>query len=76
VPGHHGGDTAAGEGFRLTVDTALHQLPAGVLRDLARRWPHDGNRAERIVAEAIDEALLRPHRPVRRRPAAAAGRQA
>ena len=52
------GDTAAGEKFRLTVTMALHQLPGGVLRDLAQRWPHNGNHAERVVAEAIDEALV------------------
>ena len=45
---HHCGDTAAAETFRLTVTMALRQLPGAVLRDLAKRWPHNGTHAERV----------------------------
>ncbi len=65
---HHRGDAAAAEQFRSTVMTALRPLPSGVLRDLAKRWPLDGNRAERVVAAAICEALLRSDSQFDRRP--------
>ena len=51
--------------FRCTVDAALRRLPGGTLHLLAGRGPRHGDPAERIVAEAIDEALLR----VRKEPA-------
>ena len=47
------------EVFCSTVAATLHGLPRDALRELAGRWPSDGNPAERIVAAAMREALLR-----------------
>ena len=48
------------EVFCSTVAATLHGLPRDALRELAGRWPSDGNPAERIVAAAMREALCGP----------------
>lgn len=55
--------TSGREEFRSAVAASLRDLPTGTLRQLAWRWPRRGDPAECIVAEAIDEELLR--RPAR-----------
>jgi len=52
------------EELRSAVAASLRDLPTGTLHQLAWRWPRRGDPAERIVAEVIDEELLR--RPARR----------
>jgi hypothetical protein len=57
--------------FRAAVAEALRGLSADVLRRLATSWPAENDRADRIVAEAIAEALeeLRTGRePARQQP--------
>lgn len=53
---------------------SLRDLPTGTLHQLAWRWPRRGDPAERIVAEAIGEELLRrrARRSVTNRTASAA----
>jgi hypothetical protein len=45
------------------VAASLRDLPTGTIYQLAWRWPRRGDPAERIIAEVIDEELLR--RPAR-----------
>ena len=51
------GDTTEAARFRSAVATTLRELPGDMLRELATRWPANGNLAERIVAEAILDHL-------------------
>ena len=53
-------DVADATQFRAAVARALCELPGDILRELATRWPANGNFADRIVAEAIAEALNGP----------------
>ena len=50
-------DTTEAARFRSAVAMTLRELPGDMLRELATRWPANGNLAERIVAEAIVEHL-------------------
>lgn len=45
--------------FRAVVATSLRDLPSDTLRRLAWRWPRQGDPAERVIARAINEELLR-----------------
>ena len=53
-------DVADATQFRAAVARALREQPGDVLRKLAASWPAEGDLADRIVAEAIAEALDGP----------------
>ena len=48
-----------GKEFRAVVATSLRDLPSETLRRLAWCWPRQGDLAERAIARAINEELLR-----------------
>ena len=50
-------DAADAIRLRAVVTSALRELPGDVLRKLATSWPAEGDLADRIVDEAITEAL-------------------
>lgn len=52
-----------GQEFRAVVATSLRDLPSDTLRRLAWRWPRQGDPAERVIARAINEELLRRPAP-------------